>query len=51
MEQVRMLQLSKFIEETVLVSFDIKIIRRHQNQRRNGEACQFSSEIASKGIA
>ena len=30
------------IENTMLVSFDIKFIRRHQKQRKNGEACRAS---------
>ena len=33
----------KYIGNTMLVSFDIKFIRRDQKQRRNGEACLASS--------
>ena len=31
------------IENTMLLSFDIKFIRRDQTQRANGEACRASS--------
>ena len=31
-----------YIENTKLVSFDIKFIRRDKKQRRNGEACRAS---------
>ena len=30
------------IENTMLVSFDIKFIRQGQKQRRNGETCRVS---------
>ena len=33
---------SGFIENAMLVSFDIKFIRRDQKQRRNGQACRAS---------
>ena len=32
----------KLLENTILVSFEIKYIRRDQKQRRNGEACRAS---------
>ena len=32
----------RLIENTMLVSFDIKFIRRDQKQRRNSEACRAS---------
>ena len=31
-----------YIENTMLVSFDIKLIRRDQKQHMNGEACRAS---------
>ena len=31
-------------ENTMLVSFDIKFIRRDQEQRRNGESCRAVTE-------
>ena len=36
------LKLSKshYIENTILVSFDVKFVKRDQKQRRNGEACR-----------
>ena len=33
---------SKYIENTMLVSYDIKFITQDQKRRRNGEACRAS---------
>ena len=36
------LVMSSFTENTMLVSFDIKLSRRDQKQHRNGETCRAS---------